>query len=58
MISCYRDFRCAGKECGGVMEDALMAVSTLIEGFYFSPETSLKDDIYWFPVSPGCLDCS
>uniref|UniRef100_A0A915AY70 Importin N-terminal domain-containing protein n=1 Tax=Parascaris univalens TaxID=6257 RepID=A0A915AY70_PARUN len=23
--------RCAGKECGGVMEDALMAVSTLIE---------------------------
>lgn len=28
-------FRCAGKECGGVMEDALMAVSTLIEGFYF-----------------------
>lgn len=28
--------RCAGKECGGVMEDALMAVSTLIEGYYFS----------------------
>jgi hypothetical protein len=24
--------RCSGKESGGVMEDALMAVSTLIEG--------------------------
>lgn len=34
--------RCSGKESGGVMEDALMAVSTLIEGphrvfsYYFS----------------------
>ena len=26
--------RCVGREGGGVMEDALMAVSTLVEGTY------------------------